>query len=319
VLPDGGLAATAAEEGCGNDCREFRSVDRHAPVRASSSACDTHVHVFDPERYPYARTRRYTPGAAPVAALEAHLSALGLGRVVLVQPSVYGTDHRCMLDALAVLGTDRARGVAVLDDAAGPRDINALDKAGIRSARLNLEVDRARDPEASRARLRALARQVPAHWCISIYGGLSLLADLRHDLAQLSSGLVVEHFGSARLSLGGTAAPGFEALLDLLGEGKAFIKFSGPYQISTASPDYRDVAPVARALAAAAPGRVLWGSNWPHTAGAHRTAAPDPAQVEPFRQEDDAHNFALLSDWLGEAARGAALTTAPGRVFFDEA
>ena len=65
----------------------------------------------------------------------------------------------------------------------------------------------------------------------------------------------------ARIAWGGTAAPGFTVLLDLLRETGAFFKFSGPYQISTARPGYADAAPIARALADAAPGRVLWGSN----------------------------------------------------------
>ncbi len=84
-----------------------------------SGACDCHVHVFEPDRFPYIPSRRYTPGQASVDDLLALQHALGLSRVVLVQPSVYGADHACLLDALRRLGP-RAKGVGVIDDAMPP-------------------------------------------------------------------------------------------------------------------------------------------------------------------------------------------------------
>lgn len=281
-----------------------------------AGACDTHVHVFDPARFPYAPARRYTPAAATVTSLRRHLDALRLERVVLVQPSVYGTDHGCLLDALATFGPTRARGVAVLQERMGEAALAVLHAAGLRAARLNLEVDRARDPAVARARLRALARQVPPGWRLCLHGSLSVLAALADDIAELPTAPVIEHFGMARIAEGGAQASGFDALLRLLAEGRAFIKFSGPYQISAAGPGYADVAPVARALAGAAGGRVLWGSNWPHTAGAQREAAVPSAGIEAFRVEDDARNLALLEGWLADAAAiRHALAEAPALAF----
>ena len=68
-----------------------------------SEHTDTHVHVFDPWRFPYVSHRAYTPGAATAADLLRHLERVGCGRVVCVQPSVYGTNNACLLDALATL------------------------------------------------------------------------------------------------------------------------------------------------------------------------------------------------------------------------
>jgi predicted TIM-barrel fold metal-dependent hydrolase len=277
--------------------------------------CDTHVHVFDPGRFAYAPDRRYTPGAATVGALREHLARLGLDRAVIVAASAYGTDNRCLVGALEDLGPARARGVAVLSEAASIAEIDALDRAGVRGARLNLEVGRERDPKIAGARLRALARQIPSHWRICLYGSLPLIVALRDVIAALPRPAVIEHFGMARVADGGVTAPGFDDLLALLHETGSFIKFSGPYQISGSKPGYADAAPVARALAAAAPGRVLWGSNWPHTAGAARTAKVDVGRVEPFRQEDDAGNLRLLAEWLGEKEARSALVDAPRAAF----
>jgi 2-pyrone-4,6-dicarboxylate lactonase len=281
--------------------------------------CDTHVHVFDPTRFPYAAERRYTPGAATVEALSHHLSRLGLTRAIVVAASVYGTDNRCLVAALEAMGPARVRGVAALGEAAPVSEIDALDRAGVRAARLNLEVGRERDPEVTRDRLRALARRIPAHWRICLYGSLTLVVALRGEIAALAKSPVIEHFGMARVMDGGVAALGFDQLIALLDETASFIKFSGPYQISGAEPDYADAAPIARALAAATPGRVLWGSNWPHTAGAGRGARVDLKRIEPFRNEDDARNLRLLIEWLGEEAAQNALVHAPVTAFDFEA
>lgn len=277
--------------------------------------CDTHVHVFDPARFPYAPDRRYTPAAATVDALCEHLARLGLGRAVLVAASVYGADNRCLTAALAELGPARARGVASLGDEVLPAEVEALDRAGVRGARLNLEVGRERDPQVARALLKALAVRIPPHWRICLYGSLHLVVALRAEIEALANAPVIEHFGMARIADGGVAAPGFRDLLAILETTGSFIKFSGPYQISGSGPGYADVAPVARSLAAAAPGRVLWGSNWPHTAGAARTASVDLGRVEPFRQEDDARNLRLLAEWLGHTAARSALFDAATAAF----
>ena len=84
---------------------------RHAAIRRAlpPGACDCHTHVFGPHaRFPLDADRRYTPGEASVAALLALQAALGMDRVVIVQPSPYGTDNSCTLDAVRQLGGRRA-------------------------------------------------------------------------------------------------------------------------------------------------------------------------------------------------------------------
>ena len=126
---------------------------------------------------------------------------------------------------------------------------------------------------------------------------------------------VIGHFALARAE-GRADQPGFEELLALVRRGKAYVKLSGPYRISKRSPDYDDIAPITRALVRAAPDRMLWGSNWPHTSGANRRTDQDPSVIEPFRFEDDGRNFNLVADWVPEAGlRSAILVDNPARAY----
>lgn len=277
-------------------------------------ACDTHVHVLDPARFPFGADRRYTPGAATLDALDAMQAGLGVNRVVVVQNSVYGSDHRCLLDALARLGPGRARGVATVAATTTTAEIVDLDRAGVRGARLNLEVRRDRDTGAAAGALREVAARIPATWHIHVNAALPTLAGLADTLAALPAPVVLDHF--AHIEAGdGVSQPGIGPVLDLLRSGKAVVKLSAPYQVSR-RPGYGDVAPIARALVATAPGRVMWGSDWPHTGGAGRPAAQPAEFVEPFRPEDDGANLALLSDWVPDTeVRRHILVDTPARIY----
>jgi predicted TIM-barrel fold metal-dependent hydrolase len=197
-------------------------------------ACGCHVHVFEPGRFPYSPSRRYTPGKAAGEDLLALPNALGLTRVVPVQPSVYGADHACMVKAMRRLGP-RARGVGVIDEAVEPSAIVALDHAGVRGARINLEVAHQRDPADAARRLRKVAERIPPRWHIQIYTALSVIAALREEIAGLSVPVVIDHFGLARAG-GGPGQAGFEDLLALMRSGKAYVK------LSAALPGFKKVA-----------------------------------------------------------------------------
>jgi D-galactarolactone isomerase len=67
-------------------------------------------------------------------------------------------------------------------------------------------------------------------------------------------------------------------------------------------PEYADVAPLARALVAAAPERMLWASNWPH-----------PGQAAP---PADARMLDLLLDWVDDTAtRNRILAANPAALY----
>ena len=256
------------------------------------NACDCHVHVFGPaDKFPYSSKRLYTPGDASIGGLLALHRALHIDRVVIVHPSPYGTDNSCTLDAVRRLGP-RARGVAVIDDTTSARMLADMHAAGIRGVRVNLESYGESDPAvAGRQLQQAAARVAPLGWHVQTYTNLAILAALHHTILALPTTLVVDHFGRPQAARG-SAQPGFAQLLALLRSGKVYVKISAPYRISLA-PHYPDAAPLARAMIAANPDRVVWGTDWPHPGAAKR----DPAVIEPFRPEDDGEALNRLDEW----------------------
>jgi len=264
-----------------------------------AGACDCHTHVFGAPGgpYRYAADRSYTPGEATVAQLVAWHDRLDITRVVLVQPSPYGTDNSCMAAALASLGA-RARGVAVIDDATPDAELSALHAVGVRGVRLNLHTAGRADPGEALAALDQAARRVaPLGWHVQTYTDLGVIAALHDALMTLPVPLVVDHFGRA-LGAGGVTQPGFEALLSLVRAGRAYVKLSAAHRLSRA-PDFADMAPIVRALIVAGPERVVWASDWPHSGV---TPGLAPEAVHPFNPVDDGAALARLRGWAGDEA-----------------
>lgn len=277
-------------------------------------AVDCHLHVFEPARFPYSPARRYTPPSATVADLRAFHAAIAVPRTVFVQPSVYGTDNRCLLDGLRQLGKD-ARGIAVIDSTFSAQQLDEFAAAGVRGVRINLETGQGRDLDQAARRLNETAQQIEGRdWAIQIWAALPVIAGLEQRILNQPNQIIIDHFGLAKTA-GGVGQEGFSALLSLMKAKKAYVKLSGPYMISQRK-DYSDITPIAKALIEAAPDRVIWGSNWPHTSGATRPKDAKPTDVEPFRKEDDAYNLGLVKDWAPEASlRQMLLAGNPGRLF----
>lgn len=278
-------------------------------------ATDCHAHIFDPLRFPYAAARRYTPPPARVADLRTLHARLGVSRVVLVQPSVYGTDNACLLDALAHFGA-QARGIAVIDETFSRQQLADLHAAGVRGVRINLEASKQVDVSLAVRRLRTTAETLDdSPLIIQLYAALPVLAACGSIIATLRQQVLIDHFGLAKAARG-PEQEGFDALLDLIALPRVWMKLSGPYQISDLGPAYSDIEPVARALLEAAPSRVVWGSDWPHTGGTHRPATYRPTDLEPFRQEDDVRNLELLRQWAPDpAVRQFLLVDNPANLF----
>lgn len=285
-----------------------------------SELTDTHVHVFDPSRFPYLSQRAYTPAAATTADLMRHLERIGCGRVVCVQPSVYGTDNACLLDALTKLNAAGvlARGSVVLDRSVPLGQLEAMHEAGVRAVRVNWVVREPGRPSGSEAivqHLQALHAQLGAmDWSIELFAQLKDILAIAPDLARLKRRVVLDHFALVK--------PG-DDLVDLLSLARlldftpsVYLKLSAPYQVSALTPDYADLAPVVRTLVAAGPDQLMWGSNWPHTSGHARDVGHKTGDIEPFRYEDDAHTLALTQSRIGSAqAWHRLMVTNPAQVF----
>src|SRR6267154_2803094 len=117
-------------------------------------ACDCHTHIHgDPEKFPFFAGRVYTPELASPEEMTALHKALNIERVVIVTPSVYGTDNSATLFGMKARGTT-ARGVAVIDDKTPESDVDAMGKAGIRGVRINLATGGVNDPNVGRPRFQ---------------------------------------------------------------------------------------------------------------------------------------------------------------------
>jgi predicted TIM-barrel fold metal-dependent hydrolase len=267
-----------------------------------TGACDCHTHVFgDPGRFAFTPSRTYTPEPAPVEEMQTLHRALHMDRVVIVQPSVYGTDNACTLDAVRHLGA-RARAIVVIDEKTADGALDDMHRSGARGIRLNLETTGVTDPAAAGQRLQAAADRMRGRgWHIQIYTRLAVIQALRDQIAAMTVPVVFDHFGGAQAPLG-TQQPGFDALTHLVRTGKAYVKISGAYRSSTRGPDYADAAPLAKALIAANPRRILWGTDWPHP-DSSPVAGRKSTDVAPLLQIDDGRLLNQLPIWVAEAAQ----------------
>jgi 2-pyrone-4,6-dicarboxylate lactonase len=244
--------------------------------RMPPNACDTHCHVFEPG-YPHVPDPLYT---FPDGTADQYLrmaEVLGIERMVLVQPTFYGTDNSLLTDVLKRLGP-HCRGVARIVEDTSDTELDQYHDLGVRAIRLDLFA-RADWPTAEIIAYvrRMAARATPRGWHIQFYTPGKIVRDLLPFLADLQDTFVIDHMGYMT-----EADPDFERrLLALLVQGSCWIKLSGPYRIAKTKP-LSHVAPLGRALVAARPDRLIWGSDWPHL---------------PDGQRDTGELLNLLADW----------------------
>lgn len=239
--------------------------DPHPPraFTPPPGACDAHCHVFGPaDRFPFSPTRRYTPPDAGLDDFARLQARLGLSRAVFVQASCHGTDNAAMLDALR-RGHGRYAGVAMIDDATTEAELDEMHEAGVRGIRFNFVAHLGGAPDLERFD-RTVARVAHRGWHVvlhfdavdlPVYGGL---------LDRMPCPYVIDHMARVDAASGPDQEP-FLALLKLLDDERCWVKVSGAERLTAdGPPPYDDVVPYAQALIAAAPGRVLWGTDWPH-------------------------------------------------------
>ncbi len=280
-----------------------------------AGACDAHTHLIgSPAHFPFFSGRVYTPEPASVEEMRALHRALHTNRVVLVQPSIYGTDNSCMLDGIRHLGPG-ARGIAVIDDKTPESALDEMARVGIRGIRINLATGGQDNPDVARQRIRtSIARVKGRKWHLQMYTELPVIEAIKDEVMAAGVPVVFDHFGGANAALG-VRQPGFSALLDLLRAGQAYVKVSAPYRSSNQPPDYPDVAPLAKALIEANPQRILWGTDWPHV-----NSTPGPGKkatdVTPLLRIDDGHIFNLFARWAPDPGqRKTILVENPARLF----
>jgi 2-pyrone-4,6-dicarboxylate lactonase len=225
------------------------------------NSCDAHVHVFGPQdRYPHGPTPGYIPNLATVEQLRAMLHTIGCARAVIVQPSYYGADNSCTVDAL-IAGQGSFRGVACVTADVSDAELDALHAAGVRGARVNVK---AANGVPDMTVVNGVAERIKRlGWHVQLFFHGDTMPTLDESLAKLPVDVVIDHIGYVRAT-DGVHGKGFQMLMRLARSGRVWFKLSAPYRQSDKAPHFEDVAPLAHALYAAAPDRCVWASDWPH-------------------------------------------------------
>ena len=320
-----GLAGVAAAVGRPISSLFASAAQPKTPVNfdVPAGACDCHSHIFgDPQKYPFAMPRSYTPPIASVDEMRALHKALHTQRVVVVQTSVYGTDGRCTIDAVKQQAPN-ARAVIAIAENTTNEQLDELHRAGVSGIRVDMDSAAGIvvndfngskrlpfDPEVSRQRVRAAIERIkgrPFHLEISTH--LPVIEAIKDVVRTSPVPISLNHFGGAQAAQG-VNQPGFDTLLALV-HGGTYVKVSGPYRISKQAPDYPDVTPLAKALIAANPERVIWGSDWPHPAASDRPVT----EITPFWQIDDGRDFNQFATWTDAGQRKLILVDNPARLY----
>jgi predicted TIM-barrel fold metal-dependent hydrolase len=233
-------------------CRGPHPQPRRPAFLLPPGATDCHAHVFGPrQRYGYAADRLYTPPPVFTQDYMAMLDALGLTRA--------GSNNEVIVDAIAS-SRGRLRGIALIDETIADAELDRLAAAGIRGFRANLVAKTGVQYEAAK---RLAARVQRLGWHVQFLLDIEEFPRFDEVLADFPVDVVIDHMGRPD-TRGPVDTPGFQSLIRLLRSGRGWSKLSAPYRTSREPFPYSDIVQFARALVAAAPDRLLWGSDWPH-------------------------------------------------------
>jgi predicted TIM-barrel fold metal-dependent hydrolase len=270
-------------------------------LAAPAGACDCHLHIYDPA-FPMARPDARAVADASVGVYRMLQQRTGTVRAIVVQPAAYGTDNRVTVDAVAKLGRENARGIAVIHPDITDAQLAALGAGGIRGVRFTQH-----DPRTAVTTpdmIEPLAIRLAAiGWHVQLHLLAPQIVALRDVILRLPGTVVIDHM--ARLPQPeGTSHPAWDVVKAMLDRGRTWVKLSGAYLDSReGAPRYGDVLAVAHALVRHAPERCVWGSDWPHPT--ERDAKPDDAVL-----------FDLLGEWSGgEAMRKRILADNPRELY----
>ena len=273
---------------------------RKPRLKLPGHTCDTHSHIYGlQDEYPHVEGResRY----APLEAYRDMLTRTGIERSVIVQPSLYGFDNRCTLDAIKVLGQDRARGTVVIKPNATKKEIEELHAGGIRGIRISHSGDELSPDSAGQ-----IARLIePFGWVIQIQDSRDRwIAEAAPSLSNLPVPLIFDHIGRTPRGVGADDDE-FKAFVKLIETGRVWVKISGVYYSSQSGPPrFEDAAERIRILVEARPDRLVWALNWPF---------PD---YEDQAGADAADFVDIMEEWVpNEVTRKMIFVDNPGKLY----
>jgi 2-pyrone-4,6-dicarboxylate lactonase len=238
-------------------------------------ACDSHFHVFGPhDKFPYAANRTFTPADASKEDLFRLHAFLGFQRGVFVQSTCHGRDHAVLVDLLAA-GKGRYRGVALIESSTRQAEVDRLDDAGVRGVRLHFHFPHLGAPMPRDDMRKVIELAAPHGWHIAMHLGGDGILEQYDFITSIEAPVVIDHIGRINVAEGRNGKA-FSLLRRLLDRGNVWVKLSGTDRISKQKYPYADAVPFARDLAAHAPERVVWGTDWPHP---NHNAVPNDGEL----------------------------------------
>jgi D-galactarolactone isomerase len=255
--------------------------DSNVSFTVPDGAADCHHHIYDP-RFAYNPKAVLKPPFATVTDYKVLQKKLGTSRNVMVQPSTYGTDNRCLMDVLAQLG-ENCRAVCVVNSKVTDAELKMLHEAGARGVRVQFGLGNPVDADE----VMPLAKRIVAMgWHIQCNMPPEQLVQMEQLLLSLPVPVIIDHLGRAV----DTKGPEYVTVRKLLDSGHGWVKLSGAYLYGGGTPpDYAGASAAAKGYIKAAPERCVWGSDWPH---------PDATKVlNPVAMPDDVTLLHLMAQW----------------------
>lgn len=241
-----------------------RAASQPTAFAAPPNACDAHCHVFGPAAtFPFSPARSYTPPDSGIGDFEILQNTLGLSRAVFVQASCHGTDNTAMVNAIQ-RGNGRYAGVAMIDESYTGDDLQFLHDNRVRGARFNFVAHLGGRPDLD-IFWKLVHRVAPLGWHIVLHFDAKDLPDHADLLQAMPVPYIIDHMARVPAADGVDQKP-FQYLLDLMrADEKCWVKISCAERLTEGRvAPFDDVIPFAQALVAAAPDRILWGTDWPH-------------------------------------------------------
>jgi 2-pyrone-4,6-dicarboxylate lactonase len=282
--------------------------------RLPQNSCDTHLHVFgDAKAYPVANPNALyqPPQDSTFQAMQRLHDRMGIERAVLVQPTIYGTDHRLLHDILKAAPPGRYCGVAIVDDSVSDAELKRLDDVGVGFACFNFGANFKLAPSLDAFR-RSLDRIHAFGWSIKIFGFGDDFLPVADALRQITMPAIIDHMGGLDYARG-PSQPIARLILELLAKDNWWIGLSNGDQRSKRGEPWNDAVEFGRLFYEAAPTRTMWGTDWPHV---HRFIRPHEAGDSDYGIDHEMKRIGLLERYVPDrAARDRVLVDNPARFF----
>jgi len=258
-------------------------------------ACDAHCHIFGPgAKFPYDPKAAYVPPDSPFEALRKLHSVLGFERAVIVHASCHGADMRATLDGIA-RSNGAYRGTAIVDESVTDKDYERMHAGGIRGVRFNFVKHLGGRPDMAFFK-RNVERAKAFGWHLILHLDAQDLVEFKDMFLKIPVPMVIDHMGRVVAKDGLEQQP-FKVLLEFMRHENFWVKVTGAERVSSKGPPFDDAVPFAQALIAAAPDRILWGTDWPHpNIAKHMPNDGDLVDLIPLIAPDPAIQRKILVD-----------------------